>query len=385
VTAVAALGDLIEKVSQVSPERLGREVFAYVDISAIDRTTKRIVDVQKIEVTDAPSRARQLIRVGDVLVSTVRPNLNAVAQVTEKYDGEIASTGFCVVRPKCELLDSSYLFHLVQSESFISHLVSRSTGAGYPAVTDEDVKDALIPLPPLAEQKRIAAVLSKADRVRRLRRCALEVGAGYLQSVFLEMFKARLSTSAKSTPLGELVTITGGGTPSRDVAEYFMGTIPWLTSKDMIDTHISDTQEHITEQAIANSATKLIPAGSILVVAKSKVLMHRLPVAMATVPLCHGQDIKSIQCSEALDPLFLIQVLKFNEQRLLRQARGANTEGLTLPMLQEVPVPVVPLTEQLKYRAIATTFRSVRMRQTEAIRQADHLFAALLHNAFDRS
>jgi hypothetical protein len=80
-----------------------------------------------------------------------------------------------------------------------------------------------------------------------------------------------------------MVKITGGGTPARERPEYYQGRIPWLTSKDMKGDYIWDTEEHITERAIQESATNLIPAGSILVVVKSKVLMHRLPVAIAKV------------------------------------------------------------------------------------------------------
>ena len=146
--------------------------------------------------------------------------------------------------------------------------------------------------------------------------------------------------------------------------------------------YIWDTQEHITEEAIRNSATKLVPAGSILVVVKSKVLMRRLPLAITKRPLCHGQDIKSIQCSELVHPLYLVQVLKKNEQRLLMQARGANTEGLTLPMLWDVPVPVAPMALQLQFAGIVERFERLQIQQQEALRQAEHLFQALLRLAF---
>jgi len=146
--------------------------------------------------------------------------------------------------------------------------------------------------------------------------------------------------------------------------------------------YIWDTEEHITEEAIQESATKLVPAGSILVVVKSKILMHRLPVAVAKVPLCHGQDIKSIQCSEALQPGFARFVLKFHEGRLLNFARGANTEGLTLPMLEELPVPTVALYEQERFAKLVAQHERLRAVQREALRQAEHLFASLLDRAF---
>jgi type I restriction enzyme S subunit len=185
-----------------------------------------------------------------------------------------------------------------------------------------------------------------------------------------------------STPLGELVTITGGGTPSRKIDRYYRGDIPWLTSKDMRGNYIYDTQEHVTEEAIDKSAAKLVPEDSILVVVKSKVLMRRLPVAVAKRPLCHGQDVKSIQCSEKIEPLFLVYVLKYNESKLLSRARGANTEGLTLPMLREIPVPDVSLTLQQNFAQIVHRFERLRAQQREARRQAEHLFQTLLHRAF---
>ncbi|MCA1626269.1 MAG: restriction endonuclease subunit S, partial [Acidobacteria bacterium] len=211
---------------------------------------------------------------------------------------------------------------------------------------------------------------------------AQTVSDSFLQSVFIKMFSEHFKEDFPKTDLIKLVTITGGGTPSREVEDYFKGKIAWLTSKDMKGDYIFDTEEHITEEAINNSATKLVPKGSILIVVKSKVLMHKLPIAVSEIPVCHGQDIKSIQCSEKVNPLFLVFVLKHNEKRLLHFARGANTEGLTLPMLESIPVPNVPLPLQEKFAAIAQKFERVRRQQREATRQAEHLFQTLLHRAF---
>ena len=110
--------------------------------------------------------------------------------------------------------------------------------------------------------------------------------------------------------------------------------------------------------------------------------MHRLPVAIAKVPLCHGQDIKSIQCFATLQQEFARFVLKFHEGRLLNLARGANTEGLTLPMLEELPVPTVPPSEQKHFAELVTRHACLRAVQREALRQAQPLFASLLDRAF---
>ena len=107
-----------------------------------------------------------------------------------------------------------------------------------------------------------------------------------------------------------------------------------------------------------------------------------LPVAIAKVPLCHGQDIKSIQCSEALHPEFTRFVLKFHEGRLLNLARGANTEGLNLAMLEELPVPTVPPSEQKHFAELVKCHERLRAVQGEALRQAEHRFASFLDRGF---
>jgi type I restriction enzyme S subunit len=150
-----AIGDLCLTTGQRDPRRRPEETFVYIDISTIDKDTKHIIAPPVILGADAPSQARKETRAGDVLVSTVRPNLNAVTIVPSAYDGQIASTGFCVLRANLKILDNRYLFYRTCSEEFVSHLTARMRGANYPAVTDEDVRSAPIPLPPLSEQRRI--------------------------------------------------------------------------------------------------------------------------------------------------------------------------------------------------------------------------------------
>jgi type I restriction enzyme S subunit len=282
-----------------------------------------------------------------------------------------------VIRPKPNC-DIDYLHHIL-SYYDVSRFIN---GATRPKLTKGSAEQIPIPLPNPDEQKRIAAILDKADRLRRQRRYAQTLSDSFLQSVFIKMFGEQLKEDYPNTELIKLVTITGGGTPSREVEEYFKGKIAWLTSKDMKGDYIFGTEEHITEQAIKDSATKLVPKGSILIVVKSKVLMHRLPIAVSQIPICHGQDIKSIQCSKNVNPLFLVYVLKHNERKLLQLARGANTEGLTLPMLESIPIPNVPLPLQEKFATIVQKFERVRRQQREATRQAEHLFQTLLHRAF---
>ena len=132
--------------------------FNYVDISAVDNVRKTISLPKRMRGSEAPSRARNRIRSGDVIVATIRPNLNAVAKVPDELDGAVCSTGFCVLRAGSRI-DADYLFFYVQSPDLVQSLTSLVAGSLYPAVTDRQVLEQLIPLPPLIEQRRIAALL----------------------------------------------------------------------------------------------------------------------------------------------------------------------------------------------------------------------------------
>lgn len=142
------------------PREQPGQQFQYVDISSISNADKRIVEARTLLGSDAPSRARQVIRAGDVLVATTRPNLNAVALVPAALDNEIASTGFCVLRPTIDL-DTRFLFAWVRSAPFVRALSALVVGALYPAVTDSQVLSQSMPFPPLPEQRRIATVLAE--------------------------------------------------------------------------------------------------------------------------------------------------------------------------------------------------------------------------------
>lgn len=197
---------------QQTPAAIASASFRYVDIASIDREQKTIVRADRVLVADAPSRARKQIKKGDVLVSTVRPNLNAVAQVPEELDGEIASTGLTVLRANPEILNSRYLFYRTQHAEFIAYLVANATGASYPAVSDAIVRRAPLPLPILKEQHRIAEILDEADLLRKQCSNADEKMAGLLPALFIKRFGNPESNprGLRKESLGNLIKVKSG-------------------------------------------------------------------------------------------------------------------------------------------------------------------------------
>ena len=201
------LGDLvIPRPGTRNPATGGEATFKYVDLESVDRE-KKVISSPKVTICkNAPSRARKVIKADDVLVSLVRPNLNAVAMVPPELDNEIASTGFCVLRATERVLPL-YVYFAVRSPTFINGLCGLVSGALYPAVTESQVLSQRIPVPPVEEQRRIVDLLSRAENIVRMRREAEAKAKEVIPALFLDMF-GDPATNPKGwdiRPLGDIL------------------------------------------------------------------------------------------------------------------------------------------------------------------------------------
>ncbi len=286
----------------------------------------------------------------------------------------MGADGVKVLRPKIDA-DVKYLYHYLRQ--------LRLTEGGYDRHF-KYLKRSSVVLPALPKQRRIAAILDKADALRAKRREAIAQLDTLTQSIFLCMF-GNPATNPKGWPkgtLGDVATFVGGGTPSRARPEFFGGTICWATSKDMKCEFLDDTEEHITAEAIRQSATNLVPPGTVLIVVESKVLAHRLPVAIARVPTCFGQDLKGMKVSERATVAYATTALRLGKRWLLERARGINTEGLTLDHLKAFPLPLPPIKLQREFARRVTAVEKLKTAQRGALAETNSLFASLQHRAF---
>ncbi|NLF42969.1 MAG: hypothetical protein GX587_09755 [Bacteroidales bacterium] len=200
------LGDVCEKAKKVKrSEKVGNESFLYLDITGIDNTINKIVNHKSFLWKDAPSRAQQIVKIGDTLFSTVRTYLKNIAKVESViYENQICSSGFTVIRGRKEILDSKYIFHYVLSEKFLQPLNELQTGTSYPAVRDNDVFSQYIPLPPtLSEQhaivREIESRLSVCDKVEQSISEALEKAEALRQSILKKAFEGGILSEAEIT------------------------------------------------------------------------------------------------------------------------------------------------------------------------------------------
>lgn len=153
------------------------------------------------------------------------------------------------------------------------------------------------------------------------------------------------------TRLSELCSVHGGGTPTRTNPNFYGADIPWVTPKDMKTWSITGSQVGLTELGLRSGAAKLIPENAILIVIRSGVLKHTLPVAVTRVPVSVNQDMKALVCGPEVDVEYLARYIKWKTPEILQWVRATTADNFSINTLKELPVPLPPLPEQ---RHIAT-------------------------------
>jgi type I restriction enzyme, S subunit len=153
------LGEICSPSESIKWQNTNGTEFQYIDLSSVDRNCNTITETQTINKENAPSRAQQIIKTDDTIFGTTRPTLKRYCLITPQYDGQICSTGFCVLRPIQKYVLPKWIYYQISSTPFYDYTEKTQKGASYPSISDSDVKNYRIPLPPLAEQKRIVAIL----------------------------------------------------------------------------------------------------------------------------------------------------------------------------------------------------------------------------------
>ncbi len=255
----------------------------------------------------------------------------------------------------------------------------------YPSIRLSEIGKLKIHVPLYSDQEKIAGVLDLADGLRQKRKKSLQLLDDLVRAEFIEMFGDPLSKKPKFpvVRLGDVVGFCGGGTPSRAIPEYYQGQHKWASSKDMKGLILRDTQERVSEKAIEKCATKLVKAGTLLIVVKSKILMRYLPVMITGTEVCFNQDIKGITPSKDVNPWYLLFHLRIGQDALLRVARGANTEGLTLDHLREYELIRAPKDLQDRFSGIAQKAVALSEKMQDGQAALDNQFNALMQRYFE--
>jgi type I restriction enzyme, S subunit len=160
---VITINDCVEKTITRNPLQMPDKFIKYVDVSSVSNQSFSVIDHQYVMGKDAPGRARKVIKTNDVIFATIRPTLKRIAKINEPFNDEYCSTAFCVLRCKSGIYHSEFLFQYLQTDYFIDRIGKLQSGASYPAVRDENVKEMIIPFPDYDEQEEISGILFSLD------------------------------------------------------------------------------------------------------------------------------------------------------------------------------------------------------------------------------
>lgn len=305
-----------------------------------------------------------------------------VGKVAIAEDGIAISQDITGIIPKT-CFDPRFILYAIKHNQYL--LMSAQQGATIKGVTRDVVKKLPIPQIALSEQRRIVEILDEADRIRRLRREANQKAEKILPALFLKMF-GDPATNPKGWPtdrLDQLFDVMGGGTPSKSESTYWQGDIPWVSPKDMKRDVITNTEDHITAEAIANSSTKRVRKGSILVVYRSGILSHTFPVAIAGNDLTLNQDLKALYTKGELLNEYLYGWLTATSGLTLGCVKkGATVHNIDGSRFLALHISKPPRSLQERFAAHLNNFLSQKDIRQTACDRIESLFSLLLHRAF---
>jgi type I restriction enzyme, S subunit len=294
-----------------------------------------------------------LVHESDLVVNRIWARNGSSAIAGPEVNGCVVTSDFPTYELDLNQVSVGWLSYIFQSQKFWDECNFRARGtSGRQRVSSEEYLDIEVPLPPLEEQERIVLVLDAcSDRLREAEHLVSglysEVRALRAQ-VLSAIVDGHRGTYSQET-LSDIVTVVGGGTPSRKNARYWSGDIPWVTPKDMKSYLISDSQERITELGLQSSAAKLIQPEAVLVVFRSSILVHSVPIAISTVPVTVNQDLKALTPIERLLPRYLALVLQAREKEILSFVkRGATVHSLHAESFWKLKIPIPPVATQIE-------------------------------------
>ena len=249
-------------------------------------------------------------------------------------------------------LNSRYIKLFYETNIAQNQIKNMSAGTTVDTYTISNAKRTMVPLPPLNEQKRIASkverLLNKIDQAKRLIEKAKETFERRRAAIIKELIDNAVSKTSSNEivfkTLNEVYHVFGGGTPSKTNKDYWNGTVNWFTPKDIKTIYLKDSIDKITKLGVENSSAKMAKKGSIVVVTRSGILRHSLPVAKLMVDATVNQDLKVFSSENQLLNDFLLWYIQANERDLLNRftKSGTTVNSLEFNRFKSLRIPILP-------------------------------------------
>lgn len=376
--SLADTTDFIVDGTHGSPERLdnGVPVLSAQNVSngGVDYSTNRFTSEKEY----AAFKRRVSLQQNDVLLTIV--GTIGRAAVVDHVEPAVFQRSVAIIRPNAKILDARYLYHITQSPEFVEQtrkFTKQSTQAG---IYLGNLKKIEIPLPPVDEQKRIAAILDKADQLRQKRRQGIALLDSLARARFLKLF-GDLRTNSNNYRIVEVGDVTDCIVPGRDKPKSFTGTIPWITTGELNPlgyTSSSNAKQWLSQEEISAVRAKVIPSESVILTCVGDLGT----TSIAREPMVINQQLHSFQCSAKIVPEFLMYALTFKTDFMFARATKTTLPYMNKSVCNSIPVPLPPLERQQHFRELLREIQHRERAMKLAYLDVESLFNSLRHRAF---
>ena len=329
--------------------------------------------VKIIKGTVLPARTVVFAKIGEA----VKLNRRAITSCECLIDNNAMG-----IAPNESVLTLDYFFHYMCS----IRLETLAEATTVPSVKKSLIEKLDIPLPSLLEQEKISTMLNKVSELIALRKEQLAKLDQLVKSRFIELFGDPVTNSMgwnTDTVNNLCQNIYGGGTPSKAHPEYYEnGDIPWVSSKDMKTDILYDSQIKINQLGVDNSTAKMVPVNSVIMVIRSGILKHTLPVAINAVPITVNQDLKVFVPSYKISPVFLLFLFKMLEKDILTGVRAVTADNIEFNTLKERLVIVPPIALQEQFAAFVEQTDKSKLAIQQSLNKLELLKKSLMQEYF---
>lgn len=323
-----------------------------------------------------------LLDEGDFVVSS-SGTLGKLAEVRKQDLPIMLNTSVIRFRPlDTNILDRDFLKWFIKSPLYFRQIESASTGTAIKNYGPSHLKKMVIPLPPIASQRRIANILDKADEIIRKRKEAIALTEQLQKSIFLDMFGDPVTNPKgwEIRKLGNICTIVRGGSP-RPINDYLGGTIPWIKIGDATegdDIYIHKTAEMIKEEGIKKSRY-LEP--NTLIFANCGVSLGFARI-LKIGGCIHDGWLAFSHLNSCINQIFLLKSLNQITQYFRSIAPDGTQPNLNTTIMKNFNIPVPPIDSQEKFENIIEQILKKKIKLKESLEESENLFNSLLQRAF---
>ena len=288
-----------------------------------------------------------------------------------------SNQGFKNIICNPKYLNPEYLYFWLRTNKM--YLNSLGRGATFKEISKSIIEKIKIPLPPLPTQKKIVAILEKAEKLKELRKEADARTDEFLKSVFSDLFLNE--SQFDKVKLGDITKIISGSTPSTSKEKYWNGDINWITPAELIDGenyYYLETKRKITKKGLNSCSSVLFPKETVMLTTRAPIGK----VAIAGTEMCSNQGFKNIIPSNKINSIYLYYWLLLKKKYLNSLGRGATFKEISKTIVSNIEIPLPPIELQQKFASIVENIELMKENQKQSKQHIDDLFNALTQKAF---